>query len=82
MVDFRNCDGQACTELIFQAEEAPTVIILKRPDTANWMGEMDNETPLGDLCIPGTHESCALYGGEWTLCICATTMCKEAFEVI
>lgn len=30
-------------------------------NTINWMSQIDNETPISKLSIPGTHDSCALY---------------------
>lgn len=41
-----------------------SVIVTSRPGTADWMGGLEDDTPLGELCMPGTHESCALYGCE------------------
>ena len=35
---------------------------------ANWMEGIDSSTPISKLSIPGTHESCALYGGGKSQC--------------
>ena len=35
---------------------------------SNWMEAVDTSTPISKLSIPGTHESCALYGGGKSQC--------------
>ncbi|WVR05714.1 hypothetical protein IAU60_002738 [Kwoniella sp. DSM 27419] len=44
------------------------VLIFVKPDTANFLGAAPGTTPLGDLTLPGTHESCALYGFPFSQC--------------
>lgn len=33
------------------------------PAGADWLGAVDAQAPLSRLTLPGTHDSCALYGG-------------------
>lgn len=35
---------------------------------ANWMSGVADCTPIAQSSIPGSHESCALYGGGSTQC--------------
>lgn len=37
-------------------------------DRQYWMGSIDDLTPLDQISIPGTHESCARYGGQLFVC--------------
>ncbi|MGV8120571.1 MAG: phosphatidylinositol-specific phospholipase C [Candidatus Xenobiia bacterium LiM19] len=34
----------------------------------DWMSSLDDKTPLTDLSIPGTHDTCAHYGGKAVEC--------------
>ncbi|WWD18068.1 hypothetical protein CI109_102515 [Kwoniella shandongensis] len=45
-----------------------TILIFLQPDTANFLSHIPDNTPLGDLTLPGTHESCALYGYPISQC--------------
>ena len=35
---------------------------------ADWMRAVPDDTPLGRMTIPGTHDSCAMYGGHLVSC--------------
>lgn len=37
-------------------------------NSTNWMQGIDDNTLISTMSIPGTHESCALYGGGQTQC--------------
>jgi len=41
---------------------------LTRVNALDWMSGVVDTTPLSQMSIPGTHESCALYGGGTTQC--------------
>jgi hypothetical protein len=43
---------------------SPALVIFEKRDLSQWMASLPDETFLGDLCMPGTHDSCALYGCE------------------
>ncbi|WWC66582.1 uncharacterized protein I206_100485 [Kwoniella pini CBS 10737] len=45
-----------------------SIIILERPDTANFLSRIPDVTPLGEITLPGTHESCAMYGYPISQC--------------
>ncbi|WRT63949.1 uncharacterized protein IL334_000876 [Kwoniella shivajii] len=45
-----------------------SLIILEKPDTANFLSRIPDNTHLGDITLPGTHESCALYGFPISQC--------------
>jgi hypothetical protein len=45
------------------------VVILPRGG-ADWMGALPDERALADVCIPGTHESASLSGGECVRPLC------------
>ncbi|KAK8865752.1 hypothetical protein IAR55_000899 [Kwoniella newhampshirensis] len=45
-----------------------TVFLFLQPDTANFLSYIPDDTPLGNLTLPGTHESCALYGFPISQC--------------
>jgi hypothetical protein len=47
---------------------APTVVLYRRLPLADFMADIPDDMPLGDISLPGTHESCALYGCEWMDC--------------
>ncbi|OWZ61295.1 hypothetical protein AYX15_06480 [Cryptococcus neoformans] len=55
-------------------KEAPSggnnhfIIIFSNSDTANFMSFIPDDTPLGKLTLPGTHQSCALYGFPISQC--------------
>ncbi|ALG10210.1 phosphatidylinositol-specific phospholipase C [Kibdelosporangium phytohabitans] len=37
-------------------------------DTTNWLGSLRDDVSAGLLSVPGSHESCARYGGAWVAC--------------
>lgn len=37
-------------------------------DASNWMSGLDDATPIHQLSIPGSHESCSRFGGSSTEC--------------
>lgn len=43
-----------------------TVVIYEKPDTATFLGEIPDDTSVADLTLPGTHDTCACYGGRPT----------------
>ncbi|WWC86044.1 uncharacterized protein L201_000915 [Kwoniella dendrophila CBS 6074] len=45
-----------------------SVIIYQKPDTANFLSHILDDTPLGAITLPGTHESCSLYGYPISQC--------------
>ncbi|KIR56088.1 hypothetical protein I315_01153 [Cryptococcus gattii Ru294] len=44
------------------------IIIFSKSDTANFMSSIPDDTPLGNLTLPGTHQSCAVYGFPISQC--------------
>lgn len=44
----------------------PRAGALAVPAGADWLGAVDGGAPLSRLTLPGTHDSCALYGGPLT----------------
>lgn len=42
--------------------KADRVILLARPDTANFMGRQPDDSSIAELALPGTHDTCAFYG--------------------
>lgn len=44
---------------------SPTLLLFRTRPTTDWMRDIPDYTPLGAMVIPGTHESCALYGCTW-----------------
>ncbi|WOO80002.1 1-phosphatidylinositol phosphodiesterase [Vanrija pseudolonga] len=47
---------------LLDPESAGTVILFRNPGTRDFLAQLNDNTPIGDLTLPGTHESCALYG--------------------
>ncbi|WVF70752.1 hypothetical protein IAT40_005546 [Kwoniella sp. CBS 6097] len=45
-----------------------TILIFAQQDSANFLSRLPDDTPLGDLTLPGTHETCALYGYPISQC--------------
>lgn len=52
--------GAAC-------EEKQSILLTEFPQ-ANWMSRIDGSKSLAELNIPGTHDSCSLFGGLMTEC--------------
>jgi hypothetical protein len=40
-----------------------TIVVYPTPDTASFLGKLPDETSIADLTLPGTHDTCAFYGG-------------------
>ncbi|POW19893.1 hypothetical protein PSHT_04063 [Puccinia striiformis] len=58
---------------IFQSisdDGSVSIMILKNRDFSNWMADLPDEVPISELTIPGSHQSCALYG--WPVARCQT----------
>ncbi|ORY28650.1 PLC-like phosphodiesterase [Naematelia encephala] len=45
-----------------------TVILMDLPDTSTFLAGIPDEISLAELALPGTHESCALYGFPISQC--------------
>lgn len=41
-------------------------MIYEKPDTATFLGKIPDDTSVADLTLPGTHDTCAFYGGRPT----------------
>lgn len=54
-----------------------SLLILPARNLAAWMADVPDNTPLGDLCMPGTHETCALYG-----CKCFLVWCQVNLSLV
>ncbi|CBQ69076.1 related to 1-phosphatidylinositol phosphodiesterase precursor [Sporisorium reilianum SRZ2] len=55
------------------------ILLLPQRDLATWMSTLPATDPLSSLCIPGTHESCALYG--WPISACQETTSTIAAQL-
>lgn len=55
------------------------ILVLPTRDTASWMSALPDTQPLSALCIPGTHESCALYG--WPISACQESSSSVAEQL-
>lgn len=51
---------------------------LPKTEPNRWMMHLDDATLLSNLTIPGTHDTCALYGGD--LPICQTQTIREQLD--
>ena len=47
-----------------QHDNKDVIMILCMPPASDFMAQLPDSLALGDLTLPGTHETCALYGGE------------------
>ena len=45
-----------------QENPTSTILIYRKPDTADFMASLPDDMHLGEIAMPGTHESCAMYG--------------------
>jgi hypothetical protein len=41
-----------------------TLVVLSAPPVESWLSHLPNDMALGDVALPGTHQSTALYGCE------------------
>jgi len=46
------------------------MMLYRRPNTPSFMGNLPDETSIADLSLPGTHDTCAFYGGESSITQC------------
>jgi 1-phosphatidylinositol phosphodiesterase len=37
-------------------------------DSTSWMSGVEDATPINQMSIPGSHESCSRFGGSSTEC--------------
>ncbi|PVG00204.1 PLC-like phosphodiesterase [Serendipita vermifera] len=44
------------------------ILVLPERNLASWMKELPDSLPLSSLCLPGTHETMALYGWPFSQC--------------
>lgn len=61
--------------MAFQSTDTATntvhILLLPQRDLNTWMTSLPSTDPISSFCIPGTHESCALYG--WPISACQET---------
>lgn len=55
--------GSAAPGVLAYGVDEDKVVILPRGGR-DWMGALPDDRALADVCIPGTHESASLSGGE------------------
>jgi 1-phosphatidylinositol phosphodiesterase len=55
------------------------VLLLSRIDMAAWMATLPDGDLISSLCVPGTHESCALYG--WPISACQDSAASIAYQL-
>ncbi|TKY88971.1 hypothetical protein EX895_002212 [Sporisorium graminicola] len=55
------------------------ILLLPTRDLNTWMTSLPSTDPLSSLCIPGTHESCALYG--WPISACQESTSSIAVQL-
>lgn len=55
------------------------VLLLPSINLSSWMSTLPSTDPLSSFCIPGTHESCALYG--WPISSCQETTSSIAVQL-
>jgi hypothetical protein len=41
-----------------------TLVFFHKPDSSSFLGKVHDETSVADLSLPGTHDTCAFYGGK------------------
>jgi hypothetical protein len=46
------------------SEGIMTVVFFYKPDTSSFLGKIHDETSIADLSLPGTHDTCAFFGGK------------------
>ncbi|RSH85971.1 uncharacterized protein EHS24_004158 [Apiotrichum porosum] len=59
---------------------SPTLLLFRTRPTTDWMRDIPDYTPLGAMVIPGTHESCALYGYFISQCQQVATPIAQQLE--
>ncbi|PWY98028.1 PLC-like phosphodiesterase [Testicularia cyperi] len=55
------------------------ILLLTARPTSDWMSTLPDTDPLSSLCIPATHESCALYG--WPISTCQESSASVAAQL-
>ena len=55
------------------------ILLLPQRNLSTWMSTLPSTDPLSAFCIPGTHESCALYG--WPISACQETTSSIAVQL-
>ncbi|GAK66430.1 PLC-like phosphodiesterase [Moesziomyces antarcticus] len=66
-----------------QSSDAATntvhVLLLPKIDMAAWMATLPDGDLVSALCVPGTHESCALYG--WPISACQDSAASIGYQL-
>lgn len=69
--------------IALQSTDAATstvhILLLPQRDMNTWMTGLPSTDPISSLCIPGTHESCALYG--WPISACQESTSSIAIQL-
>ncbi|SPO30604.1 related to 1-phosphatidylinositol phosphodiesterase precursor [Ustilago trichophora] len=55
------------------------ILLLPTRNLSTWMSILPSSDPLSSFCIPGTHESCALYG--WPISACQESTSSIAVQL-
>ncbi|SAM83610.1 related to 1-phosphatidylinositol phosphodiesterase precursor [Ustilago bromivora] len=55
------------------------VLLLPTINLSSWMSSLPSTDPLSSFCIPGTHESCALYG--WPISACQGSTSSISYQL-
>ncbi|SOV03472.1 related to 1-phosphatidylinositol phosphodiesterase precursor [Ustilago sp. UG-2017a] len=55
------------------------VLLLPTINHSSWMSSLPSTDPLSSFCIPGTHESCALYG--WPISACQGSTSSISYQL-
>ncbi|MCR8842423.1 phosphatidylinositol-specific phospholipase C [Paenibacillus sp. SC116] len=75
-LDGASADKYIATQL--SGDDWNKITISLRLPTSSWMDKLAGNSKLSELNIPGTHDTCALYGGD--LAICQTQTLQEQLE--
>lgn len=55
------------------------ILLLPNINLSSWMSTLPSSDPLSSFCIPGSHESCALYG--WPISACQESTSSIAHQL-
>lgn len=69
-----------CMAFSFLAATAPTEIMAEERSSADWMADVNGETMLSSMSIPGTHDTCTQYVGMSYIFKCQNTSVAEQLE--
>ena len=69
-----------CMAFSFLAGIAPTEIMAEEASSADWMADVNGETMLSSMSIPGTHDTCTQYVGMSYIFKCQNTSVAEQLE--